>query len=64
MLTRVTTVAGDFYTDLQPFEVRQYLQGQSKGGAIVGYTDTTATKSGWLAVKNVLFVYDEQVDKV
>lgn len=61
-LTRLGTIMGDLYTTLQPHEVRQYLQKQSGGGAIYGYADSAGTIQGYVAVKNIIFIYEEQVD--
>lgn len=57
-LTRLATVFGELYTELTAAEVRQYLQGGSRGGTVNGYADPERTMPGYIAVKNIVFVYD------
>lgn len=57
-LTRIATVFGELYTEHTPAEVRQYLQGGSTGGSIRGFAAPDRTLPGIIAVKNIVFVYD------
>lgn len=60
-MTRIGTVMGDLYTELKPFEVRQYLAKGSSAGAIAGFANADGTAPGFIAVKNIVFIYEEEV---
>jgi hypothetical protein len=45
------------YTDLKPEEIRQYLAGGSKGGAIKGYEASDGSIPIWIAVNGIEYIY-------
>ena len=56
-MTKIQLISGVVYTDLSPEEVRQYLQGASRGGAFPGFVDEQRTQSIYIAVHAVEYIY-------
>jgi hypothetical protein len=57
-VTKLHLLSGDVYTELSPAEVRQYLSGGAKGGAINGFQDSLGTVKIIIAVHAIEFIYE------
>lgn len=57
-LTKLQLLTGIVWTELSKGEVRQYLQGGSKGGTISGYVDELKTTPIIIAVHAIEYIYE------
>jgi hypothetical protein len=56
-MTKIHILNADVYTTLSVAEVRQYLQGASKGGTIPGFQDLAGTVPILIAVHAIDYIY-------
>ncbi len=57
-MTKLQLISGVVYTNLQPWEVRQYLAGGSKGGCIDGFSDQAGTIKIFINVSSIEYIYE------
>lgn len=56
-MTQILLIGGTtVYTKLEVWEVRQYLQGADKGGAINGFSDSAGTNAIIINTKAIAYI--------